>query len=210
MKALILSLLLAASPVAAGELTDLVMAPGLFAALPEGAALHYDHTRHAATPLADAGAVADGLRSEDVTEGAVTLAVTQGRLVLTRQAGEQALPGAEFPLSAPNPVLLFFLENVVRNVAVATGGSPFYIRNRLRAALAEARAQTGAEAGGGNAVVLHPFAADPNAAHLGDFASLALTLRFDPADPARLLELKADTAAGLQGYTEHLLLIPEE
>lgn len=202
MKALILSLLLAASPVAAGELTDLVMAPGLFAALPEGAALHYDHSRHAATPLADAGAVADGLRSEDVAEGAVTLAVAQGRLVLTRQAGGQALPGAEFPLSAPNPVLLFFLENVVRNVAVATGGSPFYIRNRLRATLAEAEAE--------GTVVLHPFATDPNAARLGDFATLALTLRFDPADPARLLELKADTAAGPQGYTERLLLTPEE
>lgn len=204
MKALILFLLLAATPATAGELTDLIMAPGLFAALPEGAAQRYAHSRHAAVPLAGAGAVADGLRSEDVAEGTVGLSRAGEKLLLIRQVDGKALPGAEFAAAAPNPVLLFFLENVVRNMALATGGSPFYIRNRIRAALAEAGT------GAGGRVVLHPFAGDPNAARIGDFATLALTLRFDPTDPARLLELKADTASGAQGYTERLLLIPEE
>ena len=44
----------------------------------------------------------------------------------------------------------------------------------------------------------------------GAFADLTLQLRFDPADPARILELSADTAAGEGGYHETLVLLPEK
>ena len=38
-------------------------------------------------------------------------------------------------MGVEHPILLFFLENVVRSMATQTGGSPYYIRNRIRDSL---------------------------------------------------------------------------
>ena len=45
---------------------------------------------------------------------------------------------------------------------------------------------------------------------MGSFAELQLNLTFDPRQPQRLVELKADTGAGQDGYYETLSLIEEE
>ena len=216
MKAYVLSLVLAlavvAGPVAAGPFSDLVMSPGILAEVSAGPVFRYAHERrlpaHAAgeaRPGADRGLA----MPKAVVGGALIVTAEpdgQGmNLVLTRDDGTDIHPVAAFPAKGPNPVLLFFLENTMRVMAAETGGSPFYFRNRIREALATAPLPTG-----DGTVVLHPFEGDKNQARMGDLATLALHFRIDPAMPGRLIELKADTAAGARGYTETLTLVPEE
>lgn len=209
MKPLLLALLLAVAPAAAfaGEVTDLIMAPGVMRG---DGPLVYDHRRHLA-PAGQSAAIPGMIPPREIAEGRLRLApldAAEGpRLALSRSENGTALPVADFPVSGPNPVLLFFLENVVRSVAAQTGGSPFYIRNRIREALAAAPVGDGA---GPRTTVLRPFEADPNRARLGDFAGLAIAITFDPDAPGRLIELKADTGAGAAGYSEAMTLVAEE
>jgi hypothetical protein len=201
MKALLLIASLLPLPAAAGELTDLLMAPGLFADAPDGPVLAYAVDR----------VVPEGGPVPAIEDGRLRVAAgewTHGRqLVVSREDDGKVTPIAEFPASGPNPALLYFLESTVRAMAEATGGSPFYIRNRMREALAVARLGAGATP---REVVAQPFAADPNRAKMGAFADLGLRFRFDPAVPARILELSADTAAAEGVYHDRLVLIAED
>lgn len=215
MKRLALALMLAAGPAAAGPLSDLIMASGLLADAPAGEVLRYAHDRRLPAEAPDAElprAGQDYVLPKPVVDGVAILTAVPGeggtQLVLTLAEAGESRDVASFPAQGSNPMLLFFLENVVRNVAAQTGGSPFYIRNRLRDALVAA--DLGAVQDGRSVIVLHPFAADPNRARLGAFAELTLTLALDPARPGRLLDLKADTGAAPGGYSERMVLIGVE
>ena len=213
--ALALALMLAAGPAAAGPLSDLIMASGLLADAPAGEVLRYAHDRRLPAEAPDAElprAGQDYVLPKPVVDGVAILPAVPGeggtQLVLTLAEAGESRDVASFPAQGANPMLLFFLENVVRNVAAQTGGSPFYIRNRLRDALVAA--DLGPVQDGRAVIALHPFAADPNRARLGAFAELTLTLALDPARPGRLLDLKADTGAAPGGYSEHMVLIGVE
>ncbi len=215
MKALVIAFLLLAGPVQAGGLSDLIMAPGVLASAPEGEVLRYGHERKLPARAEGEelpGAGRDFALPKPVAGGeAVLTSVAHADgpwLVLTLREAGKSHEVARFPASGPNPILLFFLENVVRNAAVQTGGSPYYIRNRIREALMAAGPGAGPD--GRSTVTLHPFAGDRNRARMGVFADLALTIGFDPDDPGRLLSLMADTGAGSGGYSESLTLIAEE
>lgn len=200
-------LLLAAllpAPAGAGELTDLLMAPDLFEAAPVGSAVAYaeDRTVPEAEDMTVKAVSAGGVRLEVVAAG-------DGReMRLIREGGDAAGPVGTFPVGVANPTLLYFLETTVRVMAEATGGSPYYIRNRIREALGAS--DLGAVVDGANEVTLTPFAADPNRDRMGGFGDLTLRLRFDPKSPERILELSADTAAGAGGYHETMTLVREE
>lgn len=200
-------LLLAAllpAPAGAGELTDLLMAPDLFEAAPVGSAVAYaeDRTVPEAEDMTVKAVSAGGVRLEVVAAG-------DGReMRLIREGGDAAGPVGTFPVGVANPTLLYFLETTVRVMAEATGGSPYYIRNRIREALGAS--DLGAVVDGANEVTLAPFAADPNRDRMGGFGDLTLRLRFDPKSPERILELSADTAAGAGGYHETMTLVREE
>lgn len=216
MKAWVLAMLLgAAGPAAAGPLSDLLMAPGLLADAPEGEVFRYVHNRRLPGQAAGsepAGAAIGIAPPDTVVDGRAVLSIAPGTggpvMVLTLGTGGDMKTVAEFPARGPNPMLLFFLENVVRNGVIQTGGSPYYIRNRIRDALVAA--DLGTDQDGRSVVVLHPFANDPNRARMGDFGALTLTLDYDSADPGRLVELLADTGSGTSGYSETLKLTPEE
>ncbi|MBV0892107.1 hypothetical protein KTN05_09610 [Paracoccus sp. Z118] len=204
---LALLLLLAPGVAPAGPLTDRIMAPGLLADMPQGEALRYRHDR--SIPAQPEGAVAPGagrgLPVPRAVEGA-ELRLTPdgaGTLILHSDEAGESRPISGFPAAGGNPVLLFFLENVVRHLAVSTGGSPFYLRNRMVEALAAADLPPH-----GEEAVLAPFADDPNRDRLGGFADLRIALRLDPADPARLLELRAE--AGAADYLEQMTLVTED
>jgi len=206
-----LALLLAAGPAAAGPLSELIFAPGAEAgAVPE---LSYAHERRMPEGLPE-----DAALPKPVSDEVLTLARTGGeapRRALMRQGPGEAAPApvSEFPLSGPDPVLLFFLESTARNMAALTGGSPFYIRNRIREALGQADLGTEVMAGDRPArqVVLHPFAADPHRASMGAFGELALVLVLEAgAEPPRFLSLSADTAVAEGGYHESLTLMAED
>lgn len=204
----------APQPLFAGELSDLIMAPGLFAQMPEGELLRY--TRDRQLPGDAETLAAPGMTPlRPVLDGQVILARNQAdRLVLS--LGDGHTPSremADFPAGAPNPVLMVFFEDVMRAIAAQTGGSPFYLRNRIRASMAEAGlGQSPSETTQTEHVTarLLPFAGDPNAARLGDWASLALTIEYAPDAPWRLTRLSAATDAAENGYQETMVLMSEE
>lgn len=200
--------LLAPLPAGAGALSDLLMAPGLFSAEPAGSSVAYVEDL----------SVPEGGTLEDVSGGIVRLEAVEDAgkpaLRLVRESDGRPHPVGTFPTGVANPLLLYFLETTVRATAEATGGSPYYIRNRIREAFvaADLGPDDGPDDGpaGAHAVTISPFAQDPNRAKMGLFADLVVRLRFDPAQPARILELSADTAPGEDGYHEKMVLIAED
>jgi hypothetical protein len=195
---LLLLFLLAPLPAPAGALSDLLMAPGLFEAVPAGSAVAYDETR--SVPDAEATTV------EEVDDGRLRLEVVQaGEMRLVREEDGEAVPLGTFPDGVANPLLLYFLETTVRVMAETTGGSPYYIRNRIREALVAS--DLGTARGEAREVTLSPFTDDPNRPRMGAFADLVIRLRFDPEAPSRILELSADTPAGDH---ERMVLATEE
>ena len=198
-------------PALAGPLTDLIMAPGTLTDLPADSVMRYTHDRR--LPGIPAGqalpGVATGVPLPDaVVDGEVLMTLTPGdsgtQIVMTRIEADQTKPIASFPAEGPNPVLIFFLENVVRNMAAQTGGSPFYIRNTVRATLAKAAPDLSGN--GPQTVTLTPFEADPNAARMGDWGKLTVDLTFDPADPGMITQLAAHAGDGPGTYSETLTL----
>jgi hypothetical protein len=172
-----LCLALAAHAAAAEGPSDLLFATPHLAGVAPGAVLRYDHVRHSdpaigigpdldqaiALTMGDAGAAsftldADGApRSFDV---------------------DSKVPG--------NPLLMVFLENALRSVASATGGSPFYLRNRMREALAGGLTEDG------DRIVMKPFENDANRARLGAFADMALSFELSQATPGMIVAMRAE------------------
>ena len=108
---------------------------------------------------------------------------------------------------------MVFLESTTRAIAEIAGGSPFYIRNRLREALARetvCKSQTAIIMAQKTAVTqrtVHPFLTDPNAARMGPFANLALRFSYGECVPFVLHSLSA-TAMHPDGdvvYQERIL-----
>ncbi|KAF0674703.1 hypothetical protein [Profundibacterium mesophilum] len=94
-----------------------------------------------------------------------------------------------FPASVGNPVIMYFVESVIRDMAETAGGSPFYIRNRVKDALVQpAEVETvtfefdGTQVEG-RAVTLRPFQNDPNRDRMQGFGDLALTVTMSEAVP---------------------------
>lgn len=113
----------------------------------------------------------------------------EAALLTFRQDGKHRVLG-EFPASVGNPMILYFVETVVRDMAESAGGSPFYIRNRVKESLvAPAEVETG---GGVSTVTLRPFEGDPNADRMQGFDDLALTVTMSEDTPGWYSELKAE------------------
>ncbi|RRH72303.1 hypothetical protein [Falsigemmobacter faecalis] len=191
MAALLLSLL----PVGAGAETfgALVMAPGHLKALPAGESLTFRHSRVLPDAAADAPPPAGGYRRLGAEPGQdIRLtAAPEGKLTL-EQAGRHL---AEFPASSPHPVLLMFLENVMRITAQETGGNPHYIRNRMRQSLGAAEVSEAR-------LTIAPFEGDPNRSRFGDFAGLMIDIRWQPEAPDKLTLLSATLPDRPERYSE--------
>lgn len=152
------------------------------------------------------GPAAEGF--QPVPEGKVTLSETidpsdqQPVLQLTQETQARTRQIGPFPISAGDPVLTFFLEQTARDMSALTGGSPHYIRNRLKDSLF--RGGEVAQADGTTTATFKPFAEDPNAARMHGFQTLTLTFVMnDPTQPIR--ELKAETEDA-PGYRSRLVL----
>jgi hypothetical protein len=194
--AVLLAAFLLATPAAGGEAQDRLFAPGALDAVPAGAHLVFSHTRTGSFDTARLPAIPDGAldlgMAPDARAAEITL--TEGGEVRSRAT-----------LPAENPVLLVFLETSLRSMAALTGGSPFYIRNRMREALAQQDAREPAtidvagEARPGERLVFRPFADDPNRARMGAFADLELSVVLSDAVPGRFARLEAATGPGPDG-----------
>ena len=104
-----------------------------------------------------------------------------------------------FPASVGNPMIMYFYESVVRDMAEAAGGSPFYIRNRVKDSLIQpADIETGEMEFDGKTVEtktvrLYPFAKDPNKDRMQGFGDLVLTVTMSDDVPGWYLSLVAET-----------------
>lgn len=185
--AAMLATCLAGTPLAAGEAGDLIFAERgpwtlgertlTWAETQEGPALpSFRQIRDGRVVLSEATDASDG----------------KPVLHLEQTAGGHSRSIGPFPVSGGDPVVIFFLENTARDMAVLTGGSPYYIRNRIKDAVF--RGGSVQRDGGVTTVVARPFEGDPNADRMGGFASLELrfVMGEDPKAPIR--ELVAETA----------------
>ena len=144
-----------------------------------------------------------------IDNGSVTLAETidpsdqQPVLQLTQKTDSRTRQIGPFPISGGDPVLTFFLEQTARDMAGLTGGSPYYIRNRIKDALF--RGGQIARQGEESVATFTPFAEDPNAARMKGFETLTLTFVLgDPKQPIR--ELRAETQGDMPGYVNRMAL----
>ena len=123
-----------------------------------------------------------------------------------RQDGKHRNLGS-FPASVGNPMIMVFYESVIRDMAETAGGSPFYIRNRVKEALVQpAEIETGEAEFAGETVAtrtvtLRPFLDDPNRDRMMGFGDLELRVTMSDAVPGWYLSLVAE-APGAQGTEE--------
>ena len=121
------------------------------------------------------------------TSGTIRLAFAPDNMAELRFAPKGDKSGrfrtlAEFPASVGNPLILYFVETVVRDMAATAGGSPYYIRNRVKASLLDkVPVETESQSYEGKEIAvqkltLTPFKSDPNRDRMAGFADLALTV----------------------------------
>lgn len=210
---LILSLMLLAQPLAAGGFSDAVFAPATLQGTLGVEPLRYAHAmRMPELPKTDARPLTPAVALDDV----FTLRKSpDARLVLELVSGDTTQPISDFAITSANPILIYFLESTAQNMTEITGGSPFYIRNRLREALAKpelgpiAAVATGDTTVMAHEIILHPFADDKMRHRMGAFAALTLRFVVAPDQPGRILALSADAEAVDATYHESLILMSE-
>lgn len=129
-------------------------------------------------------------------EGDATLAMLE-----FRRDGKYRKLGA-FPASVGNPMIMYFYETVIRDMAEAAGGSPFYIRNRVKESLiqpsdiVEGEAVVDGRTVSTRTIHIYPFADDPNRDRMQGFGDLELRVTMSEDVPGWYTSLVAEAAGG--------------
>ncbi len=196
--ATILAIALAAGAADAGEAQDRLFATGLLDSVETGHRLVFAHQRSGSAVVGPALAPIENGRVEILLAPSE---VSDGRSAeVSLHDGVRVRQLDPVPASAGNPLLMVFMETSVRMMAAATGGSPFYIRNRMRDALRtqDAGVPVEVEIDGATAPGVRygfrPFAGDPNAGRMGAFADLEFSFVLSDAAPGGFAVL--ETVAG--------------
>jgi hypothetical protein len=197
------TLALALSPAArAEEPAGGLFRVDVFADLEPGDLVRYSHVRSTGQADPRVQPIVDGTADLLVAETAA--GARELRITLTNAGNARPVPS--FPAAAAHPLLLIILESTVRNMAELTGGSPFYIRNRIREALwVAAAAPEPAELLLDGAtlpaeeVVVRPFAEDPNRAEMGAFADLELRFVLSEDVPGGIARFEAEAGPAPDG-----------
>lgn len=179
-----------ASPTFAVEVYDLLFKTGTLDGISRSSVLDYE--RHVSARDNEDWAAR--------SSGTISLSFAPNEMAkLKFKQGEKYRNLGSFPATVGNPMIMYFVETVVRDMANAAGGSPFYIRNRVKAALLErvpAHAETLRFNGRdvpARSVTLYPFKNDPNRDRMQGFEDLVLTVTMSEAVPGWYYELKAET-----------------
>jgi len=186
---------------AAGPPSERIFAAGALNGIPPGASLIYTHLRE--------GTGGDR-QLQPITDGEVRVTLRSGadgarEAVVAMSSGGRLRELNPFPASVGNPLLMTFLESSLRAIARVTGGSPFYIRNRMKAALreggeiAQVDASLAGEAIEADAITFHPFTDDKNRHRMGDFADLELRFVMSDMAPGGFVLFSAATRPGTDG-----------
>ena len=177
------------------ETYDMLFKDGTLDGIDRGAELVYTravtNTLDAESGERDSGDIALGFR-----EGQADMAMLE-----FRRDGKYRSLGV-FPASVGNPMIMYFYETVVRDMAQSAGGSPYYIRNRLKDALVqsteveEGEATVNGKTVATNTIRLYPFAGDPNADRMKGFGDLELRVTMSPDVPGWYMSLVAEASGG--------------
>ncbi len=160
----------------ADRATDLVFSTGVLDNIPQQKTVTYDHMR--------LGPKDSGLHL--IENGLVSLSIVgaetgRNEAILEMRDNGTLRNRTPFPVEAGNPLVMAFLETTLRSMAQITGGSPFYLRNRLKESLRSGGQVTpttitiGDKSMPATRITFQPFQHDKNAARIGDFADLTLT-----------------------------------
>lgn len=210
MRKLLLAALVGVSltgPARPDPVIEALFAEGIFDGLPDGQEIAYSHFR-SGPAVPDFQPVAEGrilLVTGQAEDGARSLS-----LAIEEDGRQREI--VDFPASGGNPVLMVFLESTVRSMAAISGGSPFYIRNRIKDALRQGGdlAEVTQDFAGGTVVAqqvtLRPFETDPNRERMGEFAGLSLRFVVSDTVPGHFLSLSADTPDVASGYHESITM----
>ena len=171
-----LCLVLAAQAAPAAGPADLLFATPHLEGVAPGAVLRYDHMRHS-DPAIGVGPDLDQAIAVTMGESGASSFTLDADGAPRSFDVDSKVPG--------NPLLMVFLEQALRSVASATGGSPFYLRNRMREALSQGLAEDG------DRLVMRPFQNDANRARLGAFADMALSFELSKATPGMIVAMRA-------------------
>lgn len=201
---MVFSLCLALSPLAAsaqdadGQQTyDLLFRDGTLDAVPRDGTLVYSR------------AVTNKLKPEAAQRdtGDVALSFDAGDAPLAflefRQDGKYRRLG-QFPASVGNPMIMYFYETTIRDMAEAAGGSPYYIRNRVKEALIQpSEIEEGEAVVNGKTVQtkvirLFPFKDDPNKDRMQGFGDLELRVTMSDDVPGWYALLEATAGSVYQ------------
>ena len=135
-----------------------------------------------------------------------------GDIVLSFEQGDAAMAHLKFwqgdrqrslgvfPASVGNPMIMVFYESVVRDMAESAGGSPFYIRNRVKESLIRpTEVEQGTAVIDGQTVQtqiirLHPFLNDPNIGRMRGFGTLEMRVTMSDAVPGWYISLVAEAS----------------
>ncbi|SFB12301.1 hypothetical protein SAMN05421688_3062 [Poseidonocella pacifica] len=147
--------------------------------------------------------VVNAIKPETATRdtGEISLAFTEGeppQAELEFRQDEKHRGLGSFPKRVGNPIIMYFVETVVRDMAETAGGSPFYIRNRVKeslirpAEIEEAEIDIDGVATPAQVITLRPFENDPNGERMAGFDKLALTVTMSEAVPGWYQQLAAE------------------
>lgn len=181
----------------AGEAQDRLFALQALRGVETGQTLVYDFSRGGAYPAEKLPKIEDG-------EARLSLQAGEGQartaVALLRDDNKLISNFDPFPGEAGNPMFMVFMEETVASMAKITGGSIFYIRNRMREALgAQNSIEEMTVAYGGHDVparklTFQPFLTDKNAAKMGQaFVDLSVTFVMSDDVPGEFLAMEAVT-----------------
>ncbi|HXV31470.1 MAG TPA: hypothetical protein VD840_14165 [Sinorhizobium sp.] len=139
-----------------------------------------------------------------------------GNVAMTLHQGARSRGLGDYPASVGNPVIMYFLESVLADVASQSGGSPFYLRNRIKEALlrdaqvmpVSLRHQNRDIAA--REVTIRPLTNDKARERMGRFSELTLSVTVSEEIPGWYYSLVATVPAAAggagPGYTNAITL----
>jgi len=134
-------------------------------------------------------------------------------VIVSFRQGEREVALSPFSDDGGNPMLVFFLESVAKAVAKSTGGSPFYIKNRIIDAFQRGAtiSQVDIVRDGAplkaNRIAYSPFAEEKLKDRLQNFADMEIAFILSEEVPGGIIEMRAlDDPKAKGGFRESIVL----
>lgn len=178
-------------PALADPVANFIFDESVLASLGTGSTLQYEHflaaPEDATIPGFDKGQI--DVVFEDAEDGS-------RQVVISFDRGQRLQKMRPLPTVGGNPLVMVFLESTARAMAGIAGGSPFYIRNRIKGALMTEGTQkdvtvlVGGKETAVTQVTVQPFANDPNTNRMGQFSQLEMSFTYSQDVPGGIQELR--------------------